>query len=80
MASVLLLENSQHFATPGHCWFLCEMTSEERAKKLHKDHYPELGSPSDWLKQISIAARPIRSTTQIWVLTLHGYGISGLVL
>ena len=41
----------------------------------HKD----LGSASDWLKQISLAARPIRSTTQIWVLTHHQYRISALV-
>ena len=29
-------------------------------------HYPDLGSASDWLKQISHAARPIRTTTQIF--------------
>ena len=38
------------------------------------------GSASDWLNQISHAARPIRSTrTQIWVVTCHPYGISALV-
>ena len=42
-------------------------------------HYPDLASASDWLKQISHAARPIRSTTQIWVVTRHQYGISALV-
>ena len=42
-------------------------------------HYPDLGSASDWLNQISHAVRPIRSTTQIWVVTLHQYGISALV-
>ena len=42
-------------------------------------HYPDLGSASNWLKQISHAARPIRSTTQIWVVTRHQYGISALV-
>ena len=42
-------------------------------------HSPELGSASDWLNQISHAARPIRSTTQIWVVTRHQYGISALV-
>ena len=57
------------------------MTSEERAQKFH----PDLGSlgrqcsASDWLNQISHAARPIRSTTQIWVVTRHQYGISTLV-
>ena len=42
-------------------------------------HYPDLGSASDWLNQISHAARPIRSTTQIWVVTRHQYGISALI-
>ena len=42
-------------------------------------HYPDLGSASDWLNQISHAARPIRSTTQIWVVTRHQYGIPALV-
>ena len=41
---------------------------------------PDLGSASDWLKRISFAAPPIRSTTQIWVVTRHQYGISALVL
>ena len=40
---------------------------------------PDLGSASDWLNQISHAAQPIRSTTQIWVVTRHQYGISALV-
>ena len=42
-------------------------------------HYPDLGSAYDWLNQISHAARPIRSPTQIWVVTRHQYGISALV-
>ena len=33
-----------------------------------KRHYPDLGSVFDCLKQISCMARPIRSTTQIWVV------------
>ena len=58
------------------------MTSEKRAQKFHTDDVSlprYLGSDSDWLNQISHAARPIRSTTQIWVVTLHQYGISALV-
>ena len=39
-------------------------------------HYPVLGSTSDWLKHIYLVARPIRSPTQIWVMTRHQYGIS----
>ena len=42
-------------------------------------HYPDLNSASDWLKQISHVARPIKSTIQIWVVTHHQYGISALV-
>ena len=42
-------------------------------------HYPVLGGTLDWLKQISYAARPIRSTAKIWVVTRHQYGISVLV-
>ena len=42
-------------------------------------HYLDLGSASDWLKQISRAARPIRSTTQIWVVMRHLYEISAFV-
>ena len=40
---------------------------------------PNLDSVYDWLKQISHAARPIKSTTQIWELTRHQNGISALV-
>ena len=54
------------------------MSSEKRAQKFHTD-YPDLGSASDWLNQISQTARPIRSTTQIWAVTRHQYGISALV-
>ena len=39
-------------------------------------HYLNLGSASDWLKQISLAARPIISTTHIWLVARHQYGIS----
>ena len=42
-------------------------------------HYPDLGSASDWLNQISHVARPIKSTTQIWVVTRHQYENSALV-
>ena len=36
-----------------------------------------MGGACDWLKQIFIATRPIRSLTQIWVVIR--YGISVLV-
>ena len=52
---------------------------ENRNSILMMHHYPDLGSASDWLNQISHVARPIRSTTQIWVMTCHQYGISALI-
>ena len=48
-----------------------ENWNERRNSILMMCHYPDLGSASDWLNQISHAARPIRSTTQIWVVTRH---------
>ena len=42
-------------------------------------HYPDLVIASDWLEQIFPAARPIRSTTHIWIVTGHDYGISVVV-
>ena len=55
------------------------LTNERRNSILMTNHYPDLNSAFDWLKQVSQAARPIRSTTQIWVVTRHQYGISALV-
>ena len=54
-----------------HHWFAREMTFEKRAQKLMTCHYSDLGSASDWLKQISLAARPIRITTPILVVSRH---------
>lgn len=52
----------------------------ERRKYFNVDiHYPHLGTSSDWLKQIWLAALPIRSTIQIWVVACHMYGISTLL-
>ena len=42
-------------------------------------YYPDLGCASYCLKQISLVARPMKSTTQIWVVTRDQYGISALV-
>ena len=42
------------------------MTSDKRSQKFHTDD--RSGSASDWLKQISFTLRPIRITTQIWVV------------
>ena len=42
-------------------------------------HYPDLSSASDWLCREGIFFQPIRSTTKMWVVTRHQYGISALV-
>ena len=61
-------------------WLKWRLRNERRNSILMTRHYPDLGSASDWLKQISHPApRPLRSTTRIWVVTGHQYGISGLV-
>ena len=60
-----------------------EMTSGEVPQKFLTDeascHYPDLVNASDWLKQIFLAARPIRSTTQIRIVTRHQQRIYVLV-
>ena len=55
------------------------LRNEGRNSLLMTRHYPDLGSASDWLNQISHTARPIRSTNQIWVVTRQQCGISALV-
>ena len=69
-----------------HSWYLCQislqimllpiqMTFEKQDSILMTRHYPDQGS-AFWLNQMSQASRPIWSTTQIWVVTRHQYGIS----
>ena len=41
--------------------------------------FSDLGSASDWLCHLGNLLQPIRSTTQIWVVTCHQYGISVLI-
>ena len=63
-------------------WFSRQMTSEKRAQKFHTDDVSlprSRYSAFDWLKKILHAARPIRSTSQVWVVTRHQNGISALV-
>ena len=55
------------------------LRNEHRNSILMMCHYYDLGSASDWLNQISNAVWSIRSTTQIWVVMRHRYGISALV-
>ena len=42
-------------------------------------HYPDLGSVSHWSCHVGNLIQPMRSTTQIWVVTRHQYGLSVLV-
>ena len=65
-----------------HHWFSREMTSEERAQKLHTDDVllPRSGRSLDWSCCEGHLPQPIRSIAQIWVLTRNQYGlISALV-
>ena len=57
------------------------MRSEKRAQKFHMmtRHYPDLGSASDWSCRVGNLIQPIGTTTQIWVVTRHQYGVSALV-
>ena len=57
------------------------MLSEKQVQKFHSDDmsYPDLGSASDWSCYVGNLLQPTRSTTQIWVVTRHQYGISALI-
>ena len=55
------------------------LRNERRNSILMMHHYPDMGSASDWLCRVENLFQPIRSTTQIWVVTLRQYGISALV-
>ena len=50
--------------------------NQRRSSILMTCHYPDLGSASDWSCRVRNLIKPIRSTTQIWVVTRHQYGIS----
>ena len=55
------------------------LRNERRNSILMTRHYPDLGNASDWLCRLGNLLQPIRSTTQIWVVTRPQYGISALV-
>lgn len=60
-----------------------EMTSVEQCRNsiLIMTYYcPDLGSVSDWSKQSSRLAQPVRTATHIWVVIRHQCGISALFL
>ena len=82
---VTVLKNSGLRKQTTFCHATNSFSAKSRLRNKHRNsilmmcHYPDLGSVSDWLKQVSQAARPIRSTTQIWVVKRHQYGISTLI-
>ena len=53
--------------------------NECRNSKLTMRHYLDLGSASGWSCGVGNLFQPIRSTTQIWIVTRHQYGISALL-
>ena len=57
------------------------MIPEKQAQKFHTDDasIPELESASDWSCRVGNLLQPIRSTTLIWAVMRHQYGISALV-
>ena len=55
------------------------LRNECRNSILMTCNYPYLDGTSDWLKEISYADRPIRSTTQISVVTRHQYESSDII-
>ena len=54
------------------------LRNERRNSILMTRHYPDLGSASDWSCCEGNLTQPIRSTTQISVVTRHQYGIYAL--
>ena len=49
--------------------------NERRNSILKKRHYPDLGCASDRSCRVGNFLQPIRSTTEIWVVTRNQYGI-----
>ena len=47
---------------------MIELHKKKRNSILMTCDYPDLGSAPDWLKENSLAAQPIRSTTKVWVV------------
>ena len=85
---VFSFQSNQHFQL--YLWFDSlrkqpTFRAEWRLRKEHRNstlitrHYPDLGNVSDWLCRMENLLQQIRSTTQIWVVTHHQYGISAFV-
>ena len=72
---LLAWEKSRHLATLP----LVSLPNDVWETSAEIPYYRDLGSASDWLNPISHSARPIRSTTQIRLVTRHQYEILELV-
>ena len=62
-------------------WFPGQMTSQKQMQKTHTDDVslPRSRSASDdWSYHMGNLLQPVRSTTQIWVVTRHQYGTFAL--
>ena len=80
MSYPIALENSRRFArSPFEPSQNRRLSNEGRNSILMTCHYQYLGSASDWLCCERIFFQPVRSTTKIWVVTCHQYGISAFV-
>ena len=55
------------------------LRNKRRNSTLMTHHYPDLGSAFDWSCGVGNLIQPITSTSQIWVVMHHQYGISALV-
>ena len=72
-------ENSRHFATSPLVSPRNDVWETNAEIPVMTRHYPDLGNASDWSCRVGNLIQPIRSTTQIWRVTRHQYGISALV-
>ena len=75
----LALENSRHFGTPPLVSSRNDVWETSAELPLMTCYYPELISASDWSCGVGHLFQPIGSSTQIWVVTRHQYGIFALV-
>ena len=55
------------------------LRKERRNSILMTRRYPDLGSASNWLCRLWNLLQSIRSTSKIWIVTCHQYGISALI-
>ena len=55
------------------------LRNERRNSLLTTPYHPDLGSTADWSPRVENVLWPISSTTEIWVVTRHQYGIPAFV-